>query len=104
MAKKRKITNDVLYRVSRADRELGLWMTTERIYETDTESCMSILVEKNIYDYDRNNRGHYFREDLRTLRDNSRLNIFENLIIEQKAPGSKWFVKLKADSTNKKYR
>jgi uncharacterized protein YeaC (DUF1315 family) len=95
VAKKRKITNDVLQRVLRADIELGRWMTTERIPETDTESCMRTLVERNVYNYDWNNRGHYFREDLRTLRDNNQLNVFNNLIIEQKAPGSKWLVKLK---------
>lgn len=85
-----------MQRVSMADHELSEWMRENRTYEIDTESCMSILVEKNIYEYDWNNRGHYFREDLRTLRDNSRLNLFTNLAIEQKAPGSKWFIKLKS--------
>jgi len=56
---------------------------------------MSLLVEKNLYEYDRNNRGHYFIEDLRTLRDNNQLDLFTDLIIKQKAPGSKWYIRAK---------
>ncbi|PKM88142.1 MAG: hypothetical protein CVU87_08145 [Firmicutes bacterium HGW-Firmicutes-12] len=91
----RIITYDVLQRVSKADQEISKWMRTNGTYEIYPESCMSILVEKNIYEYDWNNRGHYFREDLRTLRDNNSLDVFTSLIIEQKASRSKWIIKLK---------
>lgn len=97
MAKKRIVTSDVLQRVSKADIEISKWMKEKGIFEIDTESCMSLLVEKNIYDYDWNHRGHYFREDLRTLRDNGRLNVFTNLAIEQSEPGLKWYLHLKGD-------
>lgn len=95
MAKRRVITNDVLQRVSMADQVLSNWMRADKISEVTPEDCMSLLVEKNVYEYDMNNRGHYFREDLRTLRDNSQFNLFTDLIIEQKAPGSKWYIKVK---------
>jgi len=95
MAKRRILTNDVLQRVSRADQEVSNWMRTNGTYEIDTESCMGILVERDIYEYDWNNRGHFFREDLRTLRDNNKLDVFTHLVIEQKTPGSKWYIKLK---------
>jgi hypothetical protein len=95
LAKERIVTNDVQQRVSRADIELSKWMKEQGIFEIDTESCMGLLVEKKIYDYDWNHRGHYFREDLRTLRDNGRLDVFSHIAIEQKEPGSKWIIYLK---------
>lgn len=82
MAKKRVVTNDVLQRVSRADVEVSKWMKEKGIPEIDTENCMDLLVEKKIYDYDWNHRGRYFREDLRTLRDNGMLDAFSHLVIE----------------------
>ena len=74
MAKIRVITNDVLQRVSKTDQVISMWMSANKISEITPEDCMSLLVEKNVYEYDSNNRGHYFREDLRTLRDNNQLN------------------------------
>jgi len=96
MVKRRVVTNDVLLRVSMADQVLSMWMTANKKYEITPEDCMSLLVERNIYEYDRNNRGHYFREDLRTLRDNNQLNLFTDLIIEQKAPGLRWYIRAKS--------
>jgi len=95
LAKMRVVTNDVLQRVSRADVEVSKWMKEKDIFEIDTEGCMSLLVEKNVYDYDWNHRGHYFREDLRTLRDNSMLDAFKQISVEQKEPGTKWIIHLK---------
>ena len=95
MAKKRVITDEVLQRVVRADQVLSSWMQANEIYEIDPKGCMSKLVENGIYDYDSKYKGHYFREDLRTLRDNKKLDFFNNLSIEQNKPGSRWFIKLK---------
>jgi|GEM_PF-6246069 len=95
MAKVRVITNEVLQRVDRADQVLSNWMRANGIYEIDPEGCMSKLVESGIYKYDSKNKGHHFREDLRTLRDNNKLDLFTNLVIEQNKPRSRWLIKLK---------
>lgn len=91
----RTVTDEVMKRILKVDIELSAWMGENETCEIAPESCMEFLVGKKIYNYDRNNRGHYFREDLRTLRDNNRLDLFTNLSIEQKAPGSRWYIKLK---------
>jgi len=71
-------------------------MRADKIYETAPETCMSKLVEQNVYKYDWNNKGYHFREDLRNLRDNNKLDHFTNLVIEQKLPRSRWIIRLKS--------
>ncbi|MDK2823806.1 MAG: hypothetical protein PWP71_1724 [Clostridia bacterium] len=95
MPKKRYLTNEIISRVNKVDRIVSEWMRQNRINEIDPEGCMEILVKNEIYKYDSKGRGHHFREDLRTLRDCNRLDIFSSLLIEQTIPGSRWWIKLR---------
>ena len=95
MSKKRKVTQDLLLRISRAEEVVSKWMHKNGIGEIDPEGCMPVLVNNNIYELDSKGRAHYFREDLRTLRDCNNLDAFSKLTIEQAVPGAKWFIKLK---------
>lgn len=70
-------------------------MDSNNIVETTPEECMEILVEKLIYVYDSNGRGHHFREDLRTLRDNNILaSEFDKITVKQRIPGAPWHIEI----------
>ena len=90
----RTLSNDAIARLGRVDRILSEWMRSEKIQEIDPERCMPLLVAKGIYEYDWNGRGHYFREDLRTLRDCGDIKSFKNISVEQTRPGSRWWIRL----------
>lgn len=68
MRKNRMVTDELINRVQRAEKTIYDWMTSNNIAETTPGLCMEILVERLIYKYDSNGRGHNFREDRRTLR------------------------------------
>lgn len=91
----RKLTNDVIARLGRVDRIISEWMRAEKIQKMDTEGCMPLLVAKGVYEYDRNGRGHHFREDLRTLRDCGDLKSFKQISVEQCRPGTRWWIRIK---------
>lgn len=94
MKKGRVITNDILVRAAKADMLISNWMREKSLSDTDPEDCISLLVEQGIYSYDSKGKAHHFREDLRTLRDCERINVFKQIKIEQKMPGSRWFISL----------
>lgn len=95
MSKQRSISNSVLINISKVDQVLSEWIRAKGKTETYPEECIDILVEKGIYNLDSKGKAHYFREDLRTLRDCNELMKFENLLIEQRTAGAKWYIRLK---------
>lgn len=70
-------------------------IATDNIVETTPDLCMDILVNNHIYKYNTKGRGHYFRKDLRTLRDNGLLETtFARIAVKQRVPGAPWFVEI----------
>lgn len=64
-----------------------------KIIQVIPKDYMESLATNNIYKYDNNGRSHYFREDLRTLRDCNRLDLFSELVIEQSTPKARWYIR-----------
>lgn len=93
--RKRIVTDELINRAHRAEEVIHNWMTSNNIVETTPELCMEVLVERSIYVYDSNGNGHHFREDLRTLRDNSLLEItFTRIAVIQKKPNTPWYIEI----------
>ena len=90
----RELTDEIFVRIAKVDKLISNWMHEKSIPEIDPEGCMHMLVEQGVYPYDSKGKAHYLREDLRTLRDCGRIDTFESLKIEQKVPGSRWFISL----------
>ena len=86
----RIFTEDVKQRVQMAEIVIYNWMNSEGKYETNPEECMDILSKSELFNRDWNDRAFYFREDLRTLRDNNHLDIFKDIIVTQKNKRSRW--------------
>lgn len=94
MPRVRIMTEGLNERIRKIDKILCEWMHKKNYSETDPEGCIDLLVNEGIYKFDSHGRAHYFREDLRTLRDCGKIDIFENLKIEQKTRGAKWYIRL----------
>ena len=91
MRKTRIVTDELINRVHRAEETIYDWMTIKNIVETTPELCMEVLANKLLYKYDSNGRGHHFREDLRTLRDNDLLGTtFKRIAVKQRVHGAAW--------------
>ena len=83
MPKVRIFTEDVRKRILRADEVICKWMIEARQTETTPEECIDILVDAGIYKKKHNGEASYFREDLRNLKANSKLDIFENITVDK---------------------
>lgn len=94
MRRKRELTNEVLVRSKKVDTIVSNWMYEKSLSEVDPEACISLLVEYGVYHYDSKGKAHYFREDLRTLRDCGKIGIFEHIKVEQNVPGTRWVISL----------
>jgi hypothetical protein len=57
MGKNKKVTQDLLLRISRAEELISNWMYEKGIGEIDTEGYMPVLVNSGIYDYDSSSAG-----------------------------------------------
>lgn len=88
--KKRIITNEVLQRVNRAEVIIKDWMIKNNQVCTTPEECFDNLVKAGIYNYSRNQKASEFREDLRNLRDNGKIDIFTEIKVHQTIPRSSW--------------
>lgn len=91
----RILTKELNIRIQRAEEAIKDWMLSNKKSETTPEECMEVLVQARLYEYDSHGRAHYFREDLRTLRDNHRLDMFSHIEIKQTAPGRRWTICVK---------
>jgi hypothetical protein len=95
MRKIRIATDELIIRVHRAEETIYDWMTSNNKSGTTPELCMEVLVNTLIYKYDSNGRGHNFREDLRTLRDNGLLQTtFKRIAVKQRVPGAAWSIEI----------
>ena len=89
-------------RLNEADKVISEYMKKSKIYVIYPEKCMKPLHEGELYIQKRKDALH-FRKDLRKLRDTKGLPYeTENLRIEQKYKGGKWFIYLKENETKKK--
>ncbi len=95
MRKTRIVTDELINRIHRAEKTIYDWMTSKNKSDTTPEECMEALVNSSLYKYDSNGRGHYFREDLRTLRDNDKLETtFNKILVKQLVPGAAWYIEI----------
>lgn len=94
MGKRRELNNRIFTRIAQVDKIISNWLHEKSIPEVDPEGCMPLLVKQGLYPYDSKGKAHHFREDLRTLRDCGRIDAFENLKVEQKVPGARWYISL----------
>lgn len=90
----RILTNEVLQRVKSSEVVIHTWMKNKEKSYTEPEECFEQLVKAGLYKYDSKNKAHYFREDLRNLRENNNLNIFTKIFVTQDAPGRPWAIKM----------
>jgi len=79
----RMLNNKMLERVLIAETIIYNWMLNKGITISVPEECIDELVSQNIYKYDSKKKAFNFREDLRTLRDNERLDVFTKIRVTQ---------------------
>jgi hypothetical protein len=92
---KRMLNIEILQRVKQAEDIIYDWMLNSKKAITEPETFFEVLVKCGLYKYDSKGRAHYFREDLRTLRDNNKLDIFTKINVIQNAPGRPWIINVK---------
>lgn len=93
MSKKRQVNSELINRVRKAEKIILACMAENS--STTPELCMPELVKHDVYKYDSKGRGHHFREDLRTLRDNNMLETtFEKIKVKQSKPGAHWYIEI----------
>jgi hypothetical protein len=95
MPDKKPIPENVLIRISKVDVVISDWLRENGLFETEPEKCVKILADSGIYRFEPETCAHYFREDLRVLRNIRRMDILSDLVIEQNGPMAHWHIKLK---------
>lgn len=93
--RKRIVTDELINRVHRAEGTIYNWMTSNNIVETTPEECIEALVNNHIYKYNSKGKGHNFRKDQRTLRDNGLLETtFKRIAVKQRVSGTAWYIEI----------
>lgn len=92
--KKRIISTEVLKRVRRTEEIIYERMINSNNPVTRPELCIEVLVSAGVYEFDSKNKAHFFREDLRNLRENNKLDEFTKISISQESPGKPWIIKI----------